>query len=339
MILRRAPWLILCATILAMASPSGFCQAANVPSSPQTLSLQAYIAEVDHCSAVVNNPRIDRAAVHELRVSLPTSWTVKAGGQNFDVSTDWLADGLATIESDPRGSDETLEQVRQRLATYRKSAQAFEMPDSTSSVQDSRAKLNKIFSTGEFQSVQAPSWLEVQRARLYAWIIRQLAKLLGRMGRPRSIGNVIAWIVIALASLLLLLWAARATIRAGKRPEMDLRGAAALGRDWHHWLREAREAAGRGDYRSAIHAAYWAAVARLEETNSLPEDRSRTPRESLRLVRKESAEYAPLSQLTRRFELVWYGYRSATPADWNEAMQQLEILGCLRASTPAISGS
>ena len=71
---------------------------------------------------------------------------------------------------------------------------------------------------------------------------------------------------------------------------MDLSGTPGAPRGWQHWLREARAAAARGDYRAAIHAAYWAAIAHLEETKSLPEDRARTPRESLRLIRPESAE-------------------------------------------------
>jgi hypothetical protein len=337
-IVHRVPSLILCVAILAFASPVVFCQTRNAPASPQVLNLQEYISELDHCSAVLANLKSDPAELHGLRVSLPANWAVKVGDQKFSVSTDWLADGVARIESNPRAKSDILGQMQEKLAAYRKAAQALDT-GSPSNVEQSRAKLNEIFAAREFLAVQPPSWLEVQRARFYAWIGRQIDRLLGRIGLPRSIGNVIAWIVIALASLLLLLWAVRASIRARSRAEMDLRGAAALGRDWHHWSREAREAAARGDYRSAIHAAYWAAVARLEETKSLPEDRSRTPRESLRLVRKESAEYAPLSQLTRRFELVWYGYRSATAADWSDAMQQLERLGCLRSSTPAISGS
>ncbi len=337
-ILNRVPSLILCVALLAFASPVVFCQTRNAPASPQVLSLQEYISELDHCSSVLANLKSDPVALHGLRVSLPTNWAVKVGDQTFNVSTDWLADGAARIESNPRANNDTLGQIQERLAAYRKAAQALDT-GSTSNLEQSRAELNQIFAAREFLAVQPPSWLEVQRARFYAWIGRQIDKLLGRIGLPRSIGNVIAWIVIALASLLLLLWAVRASIHTGSRAEMDLRGAATLGRDWHHWSREAREAAARGDYRSAIHAAYWAAVTRLEETKSLPEDRSRTPRESLRLVRKESAEYAPLSQLTHRFELVWYGYRSATSADWSDAMQQLETLGCLRSSTPAISGS
>jgi hypothetical protein len=69
----------------------------------------------------------------------------------------------------------------------------------------------------------------------------------------------------------------------------------------------------------------------MEKTKSLPEDRARTPRESLRLVGRDNGAYAPLAQLTRRFELVWYGYRDATAADWDDAVQQLEMLGCPRS--------
>jgi hypothetical protein len=334
-----APGLILCLAILILPSPRVFCQATNAPASPQPLSLQNYVSELERCSAVLANLKRDPAELHDLRVSLPTDWAVKVSDQSYSVSTDWLVDGLAKIESNPRANRDTLGQIQQRLAAYLKAAQALDMSGSAPGVDQSRARLNEILAAREFQTVQAPSWFEVQRARFYAWLARQFGKLLGRIGLPRSIGNVIAWIVIALATFLLLLWAVRASIRTESRPQMDLRGASALGQDWHHWLREARDAAEGGDYRSAIHAAYWAAVARLEETNSLPEDRSRTPRESLRLVQKESAAYAPMSHLTRRFELVWYGYRSATAADWTDAMKQLETLGCLRSSMPAISGS
>jgi len=129
----------------------------------------------------------------------------------------------------------------------------------------------------------------------------------------------------------------RATARVAPQREIDLQGASPAGEDSHHWLREARAAAARGDYRSAIHAGYWAAIASLEEAKLLAENRSRTPRESLGLIRRESEEYAPLFELTHRFELVWYGYRSADRSDWSDAVRHLEKLGCLRSSTPAIS--
>jgi len=128
-------------------------------------------------------------------------------------------------------------------------------------------------------------------------------------------------------------------LAAAARSQLDLSGATPAGRDWHYWAGEARLAAARGNYRAAIHAAYWTAVAQLEENRLLPGDRSRTPRESLRLLQRGSAAFGPLAQLTRRFELTWYGYKTATSADWDDAMKQLEMLECLRSSTRAIASS
>jgi len=307
--------------------------------SSQQLSLPEYIFELDKCSAVLASSGSNPAVLRTLRMSLPAQWIVTAGNQTYAVSTDWLADGLAKTETARHGDTTALEQTKHQIAVHREAAQALATPASAQSLDESRAELNRILAGKQFQAIHGPTWFEVLRARVYDWIWRQLSKLFGRVRGGRTIGNVVAWSVIALAALFLIFWAVRASMRVGARPEMDLRGAAGAGRDSAYWLREARDAAARGDYRAAIHAAYWAAIAGLEEAKSLPEDRSRTPRESLRLIRRQSAEYAPLSQLTRRFELVWYGYRSADSADWNDAMQQLETLGCLRSSTPAISAS
>jgi hypothetical protein len=48
--------------------------------------------------------------------------------------------------------------------------------------------------------------------------------------------------------------------------------------------------------------------------------------------------YEPLAFLTRSLELVWYGYRTATAADWTETTRHLEQLECLQSSTPATAG-
>jgi hypothetical protein len=264
---------------------------------------------------------------------------VNDGENHYAVATPWLTGPLESIEKNPAASKDALAQLRQKLDAYREAARALETPTASQSLAQSRSKLNAILSAREFQGQQGPSWFDALKARVWSWIVRQFVRIFGGIGRAKSIGNIVAWTVIVLACMLLLFWTVRYLMRAGSRSEMDLSGATPLNRDWHRWLREARAAAERGEYRAAIHAAYWAAIVRMEETNSLPEDRSRTPRESLRLIRKESVEYAPLLQLTRRFELVWYGYRSATAADWGDAVQQLETLGCLRSSTPAISGS
>jgi Domain of unknown function (DUF4129) len=57
-------------------------------------------------------------------------------------------------------------------------------------------------------------------------------------------------------------------------------------------------------------------------------DSARTPREYLRLL-PSASEYRPaLADLTRGFELVWYGTQPADSRAFARTMAQLEELGC-----------
>ncbi|HEY1860025.1 MAG TPA: DUF4129 domain-containing protein, partial [Gemmataceae bacterium] len=105
------------------------------------------------------------------------------------------------------------------------------------------------------------------------------------------------------------------------------------------WASDALAAAERGDYREAVHCAYWAAVVRLETLGLLKRDRARTPRESLRNLDPHPTEQRLLREFTRHFELIWYGYRPASAQDWSEARAHLEKMGCLTPSTPATANS
>jgi len=303
---------------------------ANAPEA-QPLTLQQYIQELDQCSAVLNRTPIDPQAVRELRSSLPATWTVRTGSARYTIDMAWLYGALASAAEPGGGTSEAVKQGREKLEAYRKDAESLvQQMQRQRDLADTRAQLNSILSAREFRGQQGPSWFDIEMQKIRGWINRQLERIFGR-ARVKSIGNLVAWGLVAVACGLLLFWTLRFLLRPGQRTDMDLSGAAPLGHDWRRWLREAGDAAKRGDYRAAIHAAYWAAIVRMEETQSLPEDRSRTPRESLRLVGPSNPAYAPLSQLTRRFELVWYGYRDATPADWDDAAQQLEMLGCPRS--------
>jgi len=341
--------MLLLLSLVAVAVCTVHAQSASVSGAAPELSLPEYISELDRCSQTLARAAVDqvtegvteRSVLRDLRASLPPVWKVREGGASYSVDTSWLADDLAAIAINPSAQQQRLVATKQRLAALRESAEALEAEtsrdqarqnDARQNSAQARAKLDGILRAKEFQGEHGPSWPDVLKARFYDWLGRQLNKL--HLPRSAAFGNTIAWTVIALAVGLVALWAVRNLVR-GRSQDINLRGAAAPGRDWRYWLREARSAAERRDYRAAIHAAYWAGVARLEEASLLPEDRSRTPRESLRLVSRERPEYTPLAALTRSFELVWYGYRAATETDWNNAMQQLEQLENARIPRPA----
>ena len=57
-----------------------------------------------------------------------------------------------------------------------------------------------------------------------------------------------------------------------------------------------------------------------------PADRARTPREYLALVAPEDPRQAGLASLTRSFERVWYGGRTAGEGDYKRAEQTATAL-------------
>jgi hypothetical protein len=102
------------------------------------------------------------------------------------------------------------------------------------------------------------------------------------------------------------------------------------------WARRAVAAAAAGDFRESIRCGYHAALARLEEQGTWQVDESRTPREYVRLLHGDDPRLPALSDLTRQFELTWYGRRTATDDDARRLFAHLERLGCLRAAQRAI---
>lgn len=336
-ILKRAAWFLLSLSILASAVPAALSQPAGP--APGHFTLQEYISELDRCSAVLSGPQSDPAAFRNLRATLPALWVVDGDGESYEIDTGWLTSALVALPVNTAANNPLLAQTRQRLRALRAAAESLEDERPSPDLAQSRGDLERILSAKEFQGASGPSGFDLLKARFYSWIWRQIERLLRHFRNGPAIGNAIAWTAIALAALLLALWAVRSSLRGGEEPAMDLEGASRPQGGWRDWLRNARAAAEHGNYRSAIHAAYWAGVMRLEDLDRLPADRARTPRETLRLLQGQSAEYAPLAQLTKRFELIWYGYRSASETDWNEAIEQLEKLGCLASSTPAIAVS
>jgi hypothetical protein len=324
--------------LIAGIFPSGlWSRPGGLQPPPKVISLQEYVTELRAASAALDGE--SPTTIHAFRLSLPSEWIVLTDGQASSVKTDWLAAALLAQENAPKGATDELRQGRQRLAALREAAEALLSPANRADLDQSRAQVDRILRDREFQGAHEPSWLDKFKARVRAWIARHLETIFGRLGVSASVGNAIAWTLVALVGLVLAFWTVRSVLSAARRSEMDLHGSIAAGQDWRYWAREARAAAERGDYRAAIHAAYWTAVAQLEENHLLPEDRSRTPRESLRLIQRASAAYDPLADLTRRFEVTWYGYGAATSTDWDDVRKQLETLECLRSSTPATANS
>ena len=330
---------ILCPAIFACAagllwSPANL-RSAQKPSanSLPELTLEQYRDELDRLAGAIQQP----GEIRQLRESLPPVWVVQTGEKRLEVPTEAVGSQLTELQH-AKDHDAAARELRSLLNGMKEEAEEMGRSQGSTSPAKAQATLEEILRRKEFQGARGPSAAEILGARISRWLVEKLAPLLSRLHPGARTGNIIVWSVIALAFLALCYMSWKWVI-AWQPVKAAKPAAPSAPTDARQWIHEALAAAERGDYRAALHSAYWGAIARLEDLGRLSRDRARTPRESLRLLESQPGDHRLLHALTGIFERVWYGYRAASEADWAGAKELLEKIGCLGASTAPTANS
>lgn len=328
---QKSCFALLLLVVLGLAG--GAC--AQAPNA--ATDLPGYITDLQSWSAALAQLPVHPEKVSDLRRSVPLKLDVQSGSQHFTISNAWLVLALVHWEKQAPQRAALQEQIAQRLQWELQQAQALSRPSAAPSSQLARAQLASILKRREFRFVRSPSWWDLMWARVWRWIGRQVERLMRRLHLKPAVSNVFSWILLGVAFLLVawMLWrnlrrASRGTMRLG------LEAPVSTAWGWKQWADAAKAAMAQQRYRDAVHCCYWAAVFRLEQMGVWRQDDSRTPREYLLLLPRDSEHRAAMSNLTRSFEMVWYGYRPVTPAQAESALQQLENLGC---NSPSIAAT
>ena len=273
--------------------------------------------------------------IRTCRESLPQAWAVESGARRFKVPTDLLISRLDKAENQPEFRLQQMDQTRQYLESLAGET-ALLSGEPPPRVDAAQAKLGAILARPEFTHIRHQTWWERLRHRIDEMLIEMLRRLLNPVGGQKNAGQVLLWVGICGAAILIAYWVFQRWFRTARLEEIALESAQSSARSWQQWVFASRAAAERHDYRLAIQSAYWAGITRLQEIGTIAPDRAKTPREYLRsfaksnLVLSETYEqrYRALSALTSRLETKWYGYHIATEADFRDSLAQLEILGC-----------
>jgi Domain of unknown function (DUF4129) len=343
---RINPWVakrlaVLGASLFALIMLSvlaGVARAAESGASSSTAPIYdsaSFIHELGRLKAGLDGAGNSTETLRAYRESLPVAWSVDAGGHHFDVPTDALTTRLKRAESEPKLRDQQLKEARDYLdsLTAETAALSGQSPPQTDSA---RTKLNAILAHSEYSHVQKQTWWQQIRGRITEILLNALDRILRNVGGQKSLGYILLWIGVCSGAILIAYWVFRNWFRTARAQEMALSAAAVPALSWQEWVFGAREAAGRGDYRMAVHCAYWAGIARLQDAGTLTPDRAKTPREYLQALSKAkllmpetlATRHDALSLLTARLERTWYGSQIATESDFRDSLTQLEILGC-----------
>ncbi len=325
---------ILCVLIAVPAS--AFPADAPAQSlSPTIYDSQTFIQKLGQLKAGLETARQSTETLRAYRESLPTTWIVSTGKRHFVVPTDLLVSQLARAESQPEIRTITVKRALDYLDALASETASISTQESTSP-DSARAKLNSILSRPEYAHAMRESWWDKIRSRINEMLLDALRRIFSAVGSQDSLGYILLWIGVGAAAVFIAYSIFRRWMRAAKGEEMALQAAAVPLRSWQEWVYAARESAARADYRMAIHCAYWAGIARLQELGALSPDRSKTPREYLSALAKSkmivpetlATRQEALHRLTSRLEKMWYGYQAATEADFRDSLTQLETLGC-----------
>ena len=338
MSVRRERWVWCCAAVwlLAGMSPDSFgeagTQAAPAVVKQKEVSLEEYRGHLRSAMDLVDGcaRKRDLAACDPLGVGPDDLVPLRGGSGRRLVRYGWLR-VLLYRAADPdvaapgKAGDEPTTSVlllaaKARLAVDLEQANA--AATEPKSFAHERATMVQVLEGRDFRNLQPQTGTEYWKEKAAAWLnhVFQRAALL----RTAS-----AWVGRAVVGLFLLAvcaglgWALvqlerRRRLRGtpeGGAPAEEI----AVERDWERWLAESRRAAAEGAWRQGIHAAYWAAIARLESRRLWPLDRAKTPREVLALVDARDPELHGLAVLTDAFERTWYGGRIAGAAEFAQA--------------------
>ncbi|HWZ43635.1 MAG TPA: DUF4129 domain-containing protein [Candidatus Saccharimonadales bacterium] len=259
---------------------------------------------------------------------IPESETVSVDTREFVVHHRDLKDDLATFSTaDPAKRAQLLPQIRNHAETLLNEAATYDK--STPDELQARKKLEAILARREFESGQSVGLGDRIKAAIFRWLSRILGRMNFSLGRGFDVVQVVVYGIVLAAVGLLLVWTIRRLTRPdAKIPLREIVPFSPSARGWRAWLADAQSLALHHDWRNAIHLAYWAGIAFLEEHGAWKPNRARTPREYLRLVAVRDPQHPPLAALTRRLETVWYGDRPADEADFRETLGELERLGC-----------
>jgi hypothetical protein len=308
--------------LIALLVASVFCRADSTGGA--ALSTSQYRAELDRLIAATSQLNSSNGDTPEALQELPQSWQVRADSHDFDISTEGLQRDVRRYEKERNAANALA--IRTRLQGLRNDIDGFEKPPADTGAQ--RSELSSILARPEFRDVHGPDWKDRLKRWLTEAVIRFLQKIFGSSAVP-EIGKFFVYGLMVLALLALVYIAYRGIWRGQEPVQVVPTDLPVSAKEWTIWLSEARAAAAKGEWRDAIHLAYWAGISFLERQGFWKPDRARTPREYLRLISSGAQQQRDtLTALTRIFELAWYAKRDASETTFSQTLAELEKLGC-----------
>ena len=270
-----------------------------------------------------------------VKKSLSQYEEVEFNGQNLRVDNSWLHETLDAVIENVNGDSEQLRSMLIEIADRLQVLQSrirTETGDPNAELKNQSSKLDSILARSEYRRDQR------QESLIKKWLRQILDKVVQFLSRfeskPREDNGktgskTITGLRILIALFLLAALASGITYifrrLLSRRNKVDademreiLGEEISIDLSPSDLLKNARELAVSGDFRSAIRRAYIALLCEMELKGKIKLERSRTNRDYLEEMSKDKALLGDFARMTWSFEQTWYGEKRATGEDFDK---------------------
>jgi len=285
-----------------------------------------------------------RQTLAAVRVALPETDNVQLGDVTIAVNNGWLHRELDSYEKTQTDRAGTLARVLERLRGLEQRVAEVDQTGRTPGDKVAAGnRLAEILSRPEYtRNLQNESALARLWNRLVKWLQQFLPK--PKKMEPGNAGwiSVVAQFLVVLLALAVLAYIIKtfaprifrnrpAKKKSKAEPRIVLGETLAPDESAGDILASAEALARRGELRAAIRKAYIALLVELGDRKILSLAQYKTNRDYLKAMREVEPLHTNVKQLTDSFERHWYGFASASDADWTnfrarykQALQELK---------------
>ncbi|MBX7223632.1 MAG: DUF4129 domain-containing protein [Blastocatellia bacterium] len=278
-----------------------------------------------------------------LRNLLPQAETVDYQGQIMAVGNHRVYTLLSEQEKSTSWGEslQSLETLNDEIQTLRHYLNETGKPLSMQGT-EGRGRIEEILKRDAFTLKKDDSWREKLWKELIDWLGKNLGKYWPKLGVGTS-GyaeglKLVLWVVFGIAlvwfaRLLFLRFKNRAKIEQKTGPKTILGEDVEEIKSADELLSDGLECARKGEFRQAIRKVYIALLFEMDQREVIRIEPGLTNREYLNAVRRQTRLYPPMSDMTNRFDEVWYGQMTSSQDDYQQFLVKYrEALGALPGS-------
>jgi hypothetical protein len=290
------------------------------------------LGQFDEGESEANRALRTTETIAAVRTTVPETESVEWDGAVVRVDNSWLHRELETFaKAEPAVRSNALKQMTERLQAVAQRLAEIDSARNASGLTkaEARQKLTEILQRPEYaRSRPDTSAFSRLMDRLWKWLQNLFPKPKPLAPGRANLLTLIAQVVVVLLAISVIAYAIRIFaprfFKGGRVKRKEKRGPRiVLGEKLEpdqsagDLLAEAEALAQRGELRAAIRKAYIALLVELGERKIISLAQHKTNRDYLGAVRDRESLYAYVKQLTDSFERHWYGFASATDADWH----------------------